>query len=92
MTRGHLMILNALDALLSLVAFEQGVGEVNPVMALALSLGIMPFLVIKFTAVVVAVEYLDRKLTGRRRWVLMALAVVLYAVIGWHVWGLLSIR
>ena len=91
MTKTHLQILNAADALLSLVAFEQGVGEANPLMSFLLSLGIMPLLIVKFTAVAVAVNYLDQHLTGRARWILSALGVGLYSVIGWHLWGLLSI-
>lgn len=92
MTKTHLQLLNALDAVLSLVAFEQGVGEANPILGVVLGVGILPFLLVKFTAVAVAVDYLDAHLIGRQRWILSALGVGLYCVIGWHVWGLLSIR
>ena len=65
-----------------------GISEANPIMRFSLQYGAMPFLILKFTVVAVAIEFLNTYLKGRSRHIFTLLLAVMSAVVCWHVFGI----
>jgi len=74
----HLM--NFLDAVMTLFAVSRGVEEANPVMAMALEIGPMVFVVVKFTLFAIGLEFIAR----HKRILLAPVCVIYMSVLAWH--------
>ena len=87
----QIILLNLLDALLTLYATGLGVGELNPLMVLLLSYGPATFLAIKVGLVTSLIIAINRFVGERGTRVYLLLSATYWLVTVWHVFGVLSL-
>jgi protein-S-isoprenylcysteine O-methyltransferase Ste14 len=71
---------NIADALLTVHAINQGVEELNPLMAYLIDISPALFVVTKITLFALAIDILSRRRPSWLRWV----GLLYIAVLGWH--------
>lgn len=84
----QVLLLNLVDALLTLYATKVGVGEMNPFMRLALKVGPIIFISIKVFLVTTCMIVLNRVLGHSGRRLYLFLASSYWLVLVWHCFGL----
>ena len=87
----QIILLNLLDALLTLYATGLGVGELNPLMVLLLSYGPATFLAIKVGLVTSLIIAINRFVGAGGTRVYLLLSATYWFVTVWHVFGVLSL-
>lgn len=88
----QVIILNMLDALLTLYATKLGVGELNPIMDLLLQTGDWQFFIVKVSLVVSSAFLINRFGGKRSRRVFKYICVLFWVLTAWHIFGVLTIQ
>ena len=78
---------NTADVALTLYAIEHGARELNPIMAWALSISPVLFIMIKFIVFGLAIDLLAQYASSLLRWV----AVLYMSIMAWHLNMLFSL-
>jgi len=87
----QVILLNLLDALLTLYATGLGIGELNPIMDGLLAAGPINFLVFKVGFVTSLLLFINRFVGHKGTQVYLFLSISYWLVTGWHVFGVLSL-
>ncbi len=88
----QVIILNMLDALLTLYATRLGVGELNPIMDWLLQGGAWQFFAVKVSVVITFSLFINRFGGERSKRVFKYICAVFWALTVCHIFGILAIR
>jgi hypothetical protein len=87
----QVIVLNLLDALLTLYATMLGVGELNPLMSHLLTFGPELFLSLKVLLVTSCILVINGLLGHSGRHVYICSALLYWLVLAWHTYGVLAL-
>ena len=87
----QIIMLNLLDALLTMYAIRLGVEELNPLMDYLLSVGPITFFSVKVVLVTALIYLVNRFAGSRGRHLYTAFLVLYWLLTLWHIYGAISI-
>lgn len=88
----QIVLLNLMDALLTLYATLLGVGELNPIMASLLEAGALVFIVVKVGLITPLVFLINKLPAHQSARLYIFLASVYWLVMTWHIFGVVALH